>query len=122
VSIFAPSSSNSSSNNSFTLQDLLTASTSVEEATGIVREGLAQLFARSMNILPADLDIDKPANAYGVDSLVAVGTRNWIFKEIGVDVSVFEILSGSSIKQLAGTIVRDSKYIAAELKEERKEA
>lgn len=116
-----PSSSNSSSNNGVSMQDLLTASTSVKEATGIVREGLVQLFAKSMNILPADLDTSKPANAYGVDSLVAVGTRNWILKEIGVDVSVFEILSENSIGQLAKTTARNCKYIAAELKEESEE-
>lgn len=50
-----------------------------------------------MNMLPADLDTRKLANAYGVDSLVAVGTRNWIFRETGVDISVCEILSEGSI-------------------------
>jgi len=69
-----------------------------------------------MNMEVGDLDVTKPANAYGVDSLVAVGTRNWMFKETGVDVSVFEILSEISIAQLAEKIARQCRFVAAELK------
>jgi hypothetical protein len=75
-----------------------------------------------MNMSPADLDTGKPANAYGVDSLVAVGTRNWIFRETGVDVSVFEILSENSIAQLAERIAKDCKFVAVEVKEDIEEA
>ena len=113
-----PSFSNDSSGDIVSLRDLLEASTSLGEATAIVTEGLAQLLAKSMNMLPADLDTGKPANAYGVDSLVAVGTRNWIFRETGVDVSVFEILSENSIAQLAERIAGDCRYITTGLKEE----
>ena len=69
-----------------------------------------------MNMLPEDLDTKKPANAYGVDSLVAVGTRNWIFRETGVDVSVFEILSEMGVEELAEMIAMKSRFVAAELK------
>lgn len=113
-----PPSSDGSSDDTVFIQNLLSASTSFEEATGVVAESLAQLFAKSMNMLAGDLDTGKPANAYGVDSLVAVGTRNWIFRETGVDVSVFEILSENSIGQLAERIAKVCRFVAAELKEE----
>ncbi|KAH6680488.1 hypothetical protein B0J14DRAFT_683803, partial [Halenospora varia] len=99
----SPSSSTSSSE-AISLADMLSSATSLTEAQAIITEGLAQLLAKSMNMLPADLDTRKPATTYGVDSLVAVGTRNWIFKETGVDVSVFDILSDISIEEFAGGI------------------
>jgi NAD(P)-dependent dehydrogenase (short-subunit alcohol dehydrogenase family) len=113
-----PSSMTSSTSERASMQELLTSSTSLFEATSVVTEGLATLLAKSMNMQPADLDTGKPANAYGVDSLVAVGTRNWIFRETGVDVSVFEILSENSVCQLAERITRHCKFVGAELKGE----
>lgn len=88
-----PPSLNNLSELSASLQGLLSASISSGEAIGIVTEGLAHSFAKSMNMSPADLDTCKPANGYGVDLLVAVGTRNWNSEQTGVDFSVVEILS-----------------------------
>lgn len=113
----SPSSSTSSSE-AISLADMLSSATSLTEAQAIITEGLAQLLAKSMNMLPADLDTRKPATTYGVDSLVAVGTRNWIFKETGVDVSVFDILSDISIEEFAGGIAGKCRFVSAELREE----
>jgi hypothetical protein len=94
----------SSSSDTISMQELLSNATSLSEATSIVLEGLVTLLGKAMNMLPVDLDMRKPVNGYGVDSLVAVGTRNWIFRETGVDVGVFEILSEISIAELAEVI------------------
>ncbi|KAH8668269.1 hypothetical protein BGZ60DRAFT_487890 [Tricladium varicosporioides] len=104
------------SSDTLTLADMLSSAISLTEAQAIITEGLAQLLAKSMNMLPADLDIRKPATTYGVDSLVAVGTRNWIFKETGVDVSVFEILSDVSIEEFAGGIAGKCRFVSAGLR------
>lgn len=109
--------STSSSPDEVGMQDMLVACTTMDEAKTTVLEGLKLLLAKSMNMLPGDLDTRKAASAYGVDSLVAVGTRNWIFRETGVDVSVFEILSQVAIEELAGQIAGKSKFVAVELKE-----
>lgn len=69
-------------------------------------------------MLPADLDTRKPANAYGEDSLVAVRTRNRIFKETLADMGVFGILSEGSIGELAAVIARRCKYLSAEVRVE----
>lgn len=74
----------SATSDSESIPGLLAACESLEEAADIILEGLVTLLAKSMNMLPADLDAGKPANHYGVDSLVAVGTRNWIFRETSV--------------------------------------
>ena len=108
----------STSSDSLSMQELLSSSTSISEAAAAILEGLVFLLAKSMNMLPGDLDTGKPANAYGVDSLVAVGTRNWIFRETGVDVSVFEILSESTLAEMSENIARKCRFVAAELKAE----
>jgi hypothetical protein len=106
------------SSESASIQDYLSASKSLSEATTIIAEALATLLAQSMNMLPADLNTQKTASAYGVDSLVAVGTRNWVFRETGVDVSVFEILSELSIEELAEVIANKSKFVPFELRDD----
>ncbi|KAK8061351.1 polyketide synthase [Apiospora phragmitis] len=78
-----------------------------DEAQAIVSNGLRTMLAQSMSLRGGVDEVDEgraPA-AYGVDSLVAVGVRNWVFRECGVDVSVFEVLSDASILDLSGTIV-----------------
>jgi len=111
-----PPNTSSFSSSSLSIPDCLSASQTFSEATRVVTEGLAILLSRSMNMLPADLDTKKPASSYGVDSLVAVGTRNWIFRETGVDVSVFEILSETGVEELAEMIAMKSRFVPAELK------
>ncbi|KAK8851669.1 ketoacyl-synt-domain-containing protein [Apiospora arundinis] len=78
-----------------------------DEVQTIVSTGLRSMLAQSMSLRGGVDEVDEgraPA-AYGVDSLVAVGVRNWVFRECGVDVSVFEVLSDMSILDLSGTIV-----------------
>lgn len=41
-----------------------------------------------------------PMSMYGLDSLNAVGVRYWFFKEIGIDLPVFDILGCTSISTL----------------------
>lgn len=103
---------------SISLQDLLSSTNSLSQASEIILEGLVILLSRSMNMLPADLDTRKPANTYGVDSLVAVGTRNWIFQETGVDVSIFEILSEVSIADMAKEIAAKCRFCSAKVGED----
>ncbi|ORY55289.1 uncharacterized protein BCR38DRAFT_491200 [Pseudomassariella vexata] len=85
---------------------LLSQVTDTEDAQVIVCKGLMHMLAQSMNMKVDDVDEGKPLSAYGVDSLVAVGVRNWVFRECGVDVSVFEVLSDSSIAELSAKIVK----------------
>ncbi|KAI1865108.1 hypothetical protein JX265_008155 [Neoarthrinium moseri] len=84
---------------------LLSQAADEEGAQAIVTAGLSQVLARSMNMKAVDIDDAKSPNAYGVDSLVAIGVRNWVYRECDVDVSVFEILSDTSIAELSATIV-----------------
>ncbi|CZR54997.1 related to polyketide synthase [Phialocephala subalpina] len=106
---------------SASVQEFLSSATSLSQASEIILEGLVVLLSRSMNMLPADLDTRKPANSYGVDSLVAVGMRNWIFRETGVDVSIFEILSELNIKDMAEGIAKKCRFCSIVIEEEEDE-
>ncbi|KAI2617049.1 ketoacyl-synt-domain-containing protein [Hypoxylon sp. NC1633] len=89
-----------------TIARLLGEAVDAEEARFIVSTGLRVMLSKSMNMQASDVDESKPPSAYGVDSLVAVGVRNWVFRECEVDVSVFEVLSETSIGELSAMIVQ----------------
>ena len=68
-----------------------------------------------------DVSPSLPMVSYGLDSLVAVEIRNWIAREMEVKVSMFDLVSGNSLEQLAVVIVMKSKVVRKEIKEGIKE-
>ncbi|TGJ80361.1 hypothetical protein E0Z10_g8409 [Xylaria hypoxylon] len=89
----------------------LSAAKSPEEAERIVLDALLEKLTKVLSVDIAELDPARPMHAYGVDSLVAVELRTWITKEIGSDVSVFEMTSGQRIGQLAATAAGISRFV-----------
>jgi hypothetical protein len=71
-----------------------------------------------MMIPEGDIDISKPVHHYGVDSLVAIGYRNWIFRELKSTVTVFDILNSVPLTQLAAKIARNSELVPEDYKKE----
>ncbi|KAG6354258.1 hypothetical protein INS49_004863 [Diaporthe citri] len=47
-----------------------------------------------------EIDLSFTLSAVGVDSLVAIEVRNWWRQNLGIDVSVLELMSGGTIEQL----------------------
>ncbi|KZL64051.1 polyketide synthase [Colletotrichum incanum] len=72
-----------------------------EQVENIVLDALLLKIARMLSIEVSNLEISKPLHAYGIDSLTAVELRSWLLKELGAEVSVFDITNNSSISQLA---------------------
>ncbi|UNI24086.1 Type I Iterative PKS [Purpureocillium takamizusanense] len=106
----AAAGSAASSSSSGDLKALLACCESVGAAADVVQRGLMGMLAKAMNMLPEEVDAGKPPNAYGVDSLVAVGVRNFVISSFGVQVSVFEILSDGTIAELSLMIVQKGGY------------
>ena len=71
---------------------------------------LTAKLAKSMMMPVKDLDTSKSANTYGVGSLVTVKIRNWIFREIKAEVSVFDILSSIPLATLLGKSRRSRSF------------
>ncbi|KAI0595228.1 ketoacyl-synt-domain-containing protein [Biscogniauxia sp. FL1348] len=80
---------------------------SVSEARSVVSLGLRAMLARSIDMDAEDVDGSKPPSAYGVDSVVAVSVRSWVFRECKSEISIFEIQSGISIDELSRMIVEN---------------
>jgi acyl carrier protein len=91
--------------------NLIAAVTSLEEAEKIVLDALLKQISKTLRYELADLEPAKSLNSYGVDSLVAVELRLWMTKDIGADISVFDISSGQRISQLAAMAAAKSRFL-----------
>lgn len=56
-----------------------------------------------------EIDLSSPLSAMGVDSLVAIEVRNWWKQNLGIDVSVLELMGASSVEQLGGLAAKRLK-------------
>jgi hypothetical protein len=97
---------------SVTVSNELAGVLTMSDAVDVICKALMRKLAKAMMIELEDLDSSKPANAYGVDSLVAVEVRAWVFKEVKSDVSVFDILSNAPLTTLAKMIAEKSNLLS----------
>ncbi|TEA15218.1 Highly reducing polyketide synthase alt5 [Colletotrichum sidae] len=81
------------------------------EAADVVTAALVRRLAKLMMMPEDDVDAGKPLSAYGVDSLVAVEVRNYLSKEMAVDVSVFDIMANIPMRRLAADLAGKSKLL-----------
>ncbi|KAI9736149.1 MAG: Type I Iterative PKS [Cirrosporium novae-zelandiae] len=100
------------------LPEQLEEATSLLDATKLICNAMISKMSKMLVMPVTDLHASQPMSAYGVDSLVAVELRNWIFREIKADVPVFELLGNGSLMAVAGVVAGRSKLVRAEVKEE----
>jgi len=100
------------------LPHLLSEVTSIAAAATIICDAIAARLAKSLSVPLEDLDPSKPVNAYGVDSLIAVELRNFIFREIKADMSIFDILSSIPLTMLSSKIATSSALVQAAIEPE----
>lgn len=81
------------------------------EAAAAVTHLFARRLARSLAVPVADIDVGRPAYAFGVDSLVAVELLFWFSSEIRADVPVVQILGSSTIAQLGAVAAAKSEHL-----------
>ncbi len=62
--------------------------------------------ARSLRMIPAQLDVDVPLLSLGFDSLMAVELRTMLHHDLGVDVPAMKIMRGPSVRELAEYVER----------------
>lgn len=67
---------------------------------------LARRLARALMISVDEVDTVKSPSNMGADSLVAIEIRNWLSREGGIEVPVFDILQAPSLVALAGTLLK----------------
>lgn len=81
------------------------------EAADVVTRLLARRLARSLAVPVEDIDVGRPAYAFGVDSLVAVELLFWFSSQIRAEVPVVQILGSSTIAQLGMIAASKSEHL-----------
>ncbi len=95
------------------LQSLLSDAGSVSTASDIVSTALVQKLAKSLMVSAEDIEVSRPISRYGVDSLLAVEIRSWLFTEVQADISIFDLLSNQPISALVRMIAVKSKSVSS---------
>lgn len=90
-------------------RDALKQATSVEEATAIFCTAFVEKMSILLMVATENIDFSKSINDYGMDSLVAVEMRNWLFKEMDITIPILELLANQTLSQLSEKLVRKSK-------------
>ena len=87
----------------------LTAAEDDSAACEISLRALIDRLARLLAIPEQDVDVHRPLNAFGIDSLVALEIRNWASRELEAEIGVFEITSAESLESLAEIVTAKSR-------------
>lgn len=87
---------------------LFRAATSDEDKVRVVITSLVAKLARAMSMSPEDVELSKPLSSYGVDSLMAVELRNWMRRDFGAPLAVFDIMGGVPISSVGELVVAKS--------------
>jgi hypothetical protein len=92
---------------------LLEQAQSQKAAGQIIADALRNKLSVALSMPSADIEVEKPTYAYGVDSLVAVEIRYWFLKEFNAHVTVFEIIGSESIAGLCLAVASRTHSIAS---------
>ena len=97
---------------SFIVQSLLSAATSVDEASTIIANAIRAKLSSLLAIPLDDIDPGKSVSSNGVDSLVAMEFRTFLVKELGADIPLLDIMGTMSVIVLGRKIAGLSKLVS----------
>lgn len=86
------------------------ATETLAEAGELVCKTMMERLASDLPSLGENPDTDKPLYSYGVDSLMAIQLQRCLAIEFGADVSIFVLLSGTSLSELGIFIAQNSDF------------
>ncbi|KAJ3499844.1 hypothetical protein NLG97_g34 [Lecanicillium saksenae] len=89
---------------SFDYFSLIKASITHQEVYRAVSDALLLKVCRMLDAEMADIDLARPLHAYGIDSLMVVELRSWLFNKFTINMSVFEMAGFGSIHLLVSSI------------------
>ena len=93
------------------VRDLLREVTTLEDAATLVCEAVIGKIS-SLSMIPVDeISEARPISEFGMDSLVAVEMRNWLFREMDATVPILELLANNPLAALATKIAKRSKLV-----------
>jgi aryl carrier-like protein len=83
---------------------------STDECANLVTEWFSSKLGQVLGLSTLDIEPSKPIHHYGVDSLVAIDLRNWLERETGADITVFELLGNMPLRDLSTIVAEKSRY------------
>lgn len=86
------------------LSHLMAEAGSTARVSEVVASALTDQICSLVMTSRSDINMEKPLHTAGADSLSAVYLRNWIMKQCGVEVAIFDLLGDMSIVAL-GTLI-----------------
>ena len=95
------------------IRDALKTATSIGDATQKVCTCIIAKMSSLLMISKDEISASKAMSEYGVDSLVAVEMRNWLFREMDSTVSILELMANKALSKLSADIVGKSKLLPA---------
>ncbi|KAH6699034.1 iterative type I polyketide synthase [Leptodontidium sp. MPI-SDFR-AT-0119] len=98
----------------FAVQVLLQTVTSMEQAAGIVSDGVRAKLSSLLAMPIENIDPGKSVSSNGVDSLVAMEFRAFLAKDLGADIPLLDIMGTASISILSQKIAGASKLVQIE--------
>ncbi|KAK4496779.1 hypothetical protein PRZ48_012762 [Zasmidium cellare] len=88
-------------NSTFPVQKLLRECDSMEATAAVVREAIQRKIATMMSMPWEDIQVSKPLQAYGVDSLVATELRAWVSKTFRSEIEILDVLGQTTLAELS---------------------
>jgi NAD(P)-dependent dehydrogenase (short-subunit alcohol dehydrogenase family)/aryl carrier-like protein len=107
--VHAESTSSSRGASRLSLKTLFMAATSAEETETITSSALQAKLAQILGLPVEEVELDRPLNQYGMDSLVALEIQSWIRREVEAEIAIFEVLGEATVCSLSKAIVVNSK-------------
>lgn len=104
-----------SSNSAGELAGVLSSAQSFSDAVDAVRKSIVAKLMDIFMIDEAEIDPKRSVSDLGVDSLVAVELRNLLALRAGAKVSIFDIISSTSLNALAENITTKSSFVDANI-------
>ncbi|KAF2965402.1 hypothetical protein GQX73_g8174 [Xylaria multiplex] len=82
-----------------------------EQRAAVVVQGLTARLARAMAISIEDVVPSRHLSDYGVDSLMAMELRNWISRDFGAHLAVFDIMGTMTILAIGALVEERSEVV-----------
>lgn len=95
----------------FNFATLFRQASSAEERAAVVVQGLIARLARAMAIPIEDVEPSRHLSDYGVDSLMAMELRNWMSRDFGAHVAVFDIMGSATIGGIGELVEERSEVV-----------
>ena len=92
-------------------REALKSATSITDAAQKVCACIIDKMSALLMISKDEILASKAMSEYGIDSLVAVEMRNWLFREMDATVSILELMANNALSKLSTDIVGKSKLV-----------